>query len=69
MDEAVVRLADYPTLAEIAWNRTDEYVPAQEAFRLYERNWRFVDPNRLDDREQVLLKHLAERFGSGLINA
>jgi hypothetical protein len=69
LDDAVVRLADYPALADLAWNRRDEYLPALEAFRVYERNWRFVDRDRLSIRERDLLQRLSERFGAGLINA
>jgi len=69
LDELVVRLADYPALADLAWNRTDEYLPAREAFGLYERNWRFVEPGRLDERERALIERLAQRFGAGVIHA
>jgi hypothetical protein len=65
----VVRLADYPALADLAWNRTDEYLPAREAFGLYERNWRLVDPGRLDERERALIERLVQRFGAGVIHA
>ena len=69
LDELVVRLADYPALSDLAWNRTDEYLPAREAFGLYERNWRFVEPGRLDERERALIERLAQRFGAGVIHA
>jgi hypothetical protein len=36
---------------------------------LYERNWRFVDPGRLDERERALIERLAQRFGAGVIHA
>jgi hypothetical protein len=48
LDELIVHLPDHPQLRDLAWNRTDEYLPAKEAFQLYERNWRFVEPGRLD---------------------
>jgi hypothetical protein len=44
LDELIVHLPDFPQLRDLAWNRTDEYIPANEAFQLYERNWRFVEP-------------------------
>jgi hypothetical protein len=69
LDELVVRLADYPALSDLAWNRTDEYLLAREAFGLYERNWRFVEPGRLDERERALIERLAQRFGAGMIHA
>lgn len=69
LDEMVVRVDDFAALREIAWNRTDEFISAREAFSLYERNWRFVDPSRLSDRERGLLDRLTERFGAGVMNA
>jgi len=69
LDDMVVRLADYPALADLAWNRADEYLPAREAFGLYERNWRFVETGKLDERERALIERLAQRFGAGVIHA
>src|SRR5688500_5744698 len=37
LDRLVVRLADYPQLGDLAWNRIDEFIPATDAFKLYER--------------------------------
>ena len=69
LDRSLVRLNDYPQLRDIAWNRTDTYVPAREAFALYERNWRFIDLARMNATERALLNRLAEEFGNGVINA
>jgi hypothetical protein len=69
LDRLLVRLADYPQLRDLAWNRVDELVPAKEAFQLYERNWRFIDPATLDDRERALIDRLKAEFGHGEINA
>lgn len=69
LDQLFVRLADYPQLRDLAWNRTDEYIPGKEAFQLYERNWRFVEPARLEPKERELIDRLKERFGAGVINA
>ncbi|HEX7235812.1 MAG TPA: hypothetical protein VF405_02550 [Gammaproteobacteria bacterium] len=73
IDEAlnglVVRLADYPQLKDLAWNRADEFITAKEAFQLYERNWRFIDPSALDDRERALIARLKADLGNDEINA
>jgi hypothetical protein len=69
LDEMVVRIGDYPNLSLIAWNRGDAFLPASEAFALYERNWRHVDQSRLDEHERALLERLTRRFGEGVINA
>ncbi|MBM5811982.1 MAG: hypothetical protein FJ191_08475 [Gammaproteobacteria bacterium] len=65
----MVRLADYPQLADLAWNRTDEFIPADEALQLYERNWRFIEPARLNERERNLIERLRAEFGNGDLNA
>lgn len=69
LDQFVIRLEEYPALRDIAWNLADEFVSAKDAFGLYERNWRFVNPANLDEREQALIRSLSERFGGGIIHA
>jgi hypothetical protein len=69
LDQIVIRIGDYAQLRDLAWNRADEFIPAKEAFQLYERNWRFVEPDRLDARERALIERLRTEFGSGVINA
>ncbi len=69
LDEALVTIADYPALSEIAWNRTGSWIPARDALRLYERNWRFVDAGSLEPRERALIERLSERFGGGPLDA
>jgi hypothetical protein len=69
LERVVVRLADYPQLRDLAWNRTDEFIPAREAFQLYERNWRLLDEPTLDARERELIARLKAEFGNDEINA
>jgi hypothetical protein len=69
LERALVCLADYPQLRDLAWNRTDELIPAKEAFQLYERNWRFVEQERLEEHERELIARLRNEFGSDEINA
>lgn len=69
LDGLVVRLADYPQLKDLAWNRVDELIPAREAFQLYERNRRLLDATTLDDRERELITRLKTEFGSDEINS
>ena len=58
--------AEFPELKALAWNRDPARgIPAQEAFALYERNWRFVDRNRLSEDEARLIEDLARIFGHG----
>jgi hypothetical protein len=69
LERLVVRIADYPQLKDLAWNRVDELIPAREAFQLYERNWRLLDTSTLDERERRLISRLKRDFGNEEINA
>jgi hypothetical protein len=69
LDETVLDLERWPALKEIAWNRAERWIAAEDAFALYERNWRFVDPRRLTADEARLVERLKHRFGAGLMNA
>jgi hypothetical protein len=67
--EQVVDTHEYPELRLLCWNRAERFIPAAEAFALYERNWRFVDPAALSQTERALIDRLAGRFGNGVLNA
>lgn len=69
LDRLLLRISDYPQLQDLAWNRSGDLIPAKEAFGLYERNWRFVDVDRLDANERALIERLKTEFGNGVINA
>lgn len=70
LGERVVRVDDYPMLRDLLWTgRRREFLPAREAFNLYERNWHFVNPVELDDNEKALIERLRRQFGGGLLNA
>lgn len=64
-----LRIADYPQLTLIAWNlRPEDLIAEDEAFALYERNWRFVDQARLDEKERALIDRLTQQYGKGVMN-
>ena len=66
---ATLKIGDYPQLALLAWSRQPgDLITAEEAFGLYESNWRFVDPDLLDDNERELIDGLTETCGHGLMN-
>jgi hypothetical protein len=67
--EQVIDTHEYPELKLLSWNRAERFIPAAEAFALYERNWRFVDPAALSQAERALIDRLVERFGNGALNA
>lgn len=59
---------DYPQLALQAWNRVIRQISGEEAFALYERNWRFVEPDQLTPEEAILIKRLTTQYGRGVMN-
>jgi hypothetical protein len=60
--------ADYPELAQLAWNRdVRRPISGAEALALYERNWRMVRSEALTPGEAALIRTLAERHGAGFL--
>lgn len=62
----VVKLEDYPALKQLAWqlHGVSEVTP-QQAFDLYERNWRHLDRSQLGTAERGLLQALVDELGEG----
>lgn len=62
---ARIQLADYPQLKQLAWqvHGTDALTPG-EAFSIYERNWRHVNVQALQPKEQQLIDALRTAFGA-----
>jgi transcriptional regulator with XRE-family HTH domain len=61
---ARIRLADYPQLAQLAWQvQGTEILTPQEAWDIYERNWRHVDAGALMEHERNLINALRLVFG------
>ncbi|MCA1597854.1 MAG: hypothetical protein LC769_02330 [Chloroflexi bacterium] len=64
----MVRLADFPQLRLLAWNRSfDDVLADHEALALYEANWRFVDQARLSAEERALIDRLVATVGRGVL--
>lgn len=62
-------IGDLPQLRLIAWNRNpDDAITGEEAFDLYERNWRFVDENAMLPRERAVLDRLMREYGHGILH-
>nr|WP_259183719.1 hypothetical protein [Rhizobium sp. BK176] len=58
--------AEFPELRRLCWNRDPARpISRHEAFQLYDRNWRFVDDDAIEDHERVLLDSLEQEFGAG----
>ena len=68
LEDSLVDVQAYPNLQLLCWNRAERYIPAAEAFGLYERNWRFVDEKMLLPAEHLLIERLTHTHGGGLLN-
>jgi len=64
----MIDVDEYPELALLAWNRLVRQIRAEDAFALYENNWRFIDPEKFTQREADLLNRLKTEFGHGVLN-
>ncbi len=63
-----VEVGRYPQLKLLCWNRRSRFLTVQDAWSLYERNWRFVEPNKLEPPERQLIDILCSRFGGGIMH-
>jgi hypothetical protein len=63
-----LKIDDYPQLSLLAWNRVVRNIAGEEAFALYESNWRFVDTDCLTPVEAALIGHLTAQYGHGVLN-
>jgi hypothetical protein len=60
-----IAVKDYPQLAALCWSRpANAVVSGADALALYERNWRFVEPESFIPEERALL----ERFPFSMID-
>lgn len=59
---------NYPQLALLAWNRVVRQIDEEEAFALYEANWRFIEKDSLIPIEATLVNRLVQRYGHGVWN-
>jgi transcriptional regulator with XRE-family HTH domain len=66
---ARIKLALYPQLKRAAWHIADpdaELTP-EEAFNLYETNWRYIEPSEMLPAEAALLERLKATVGKGVM--
>ncbi len=69
LEAETVEVARYPQLKLLCWNRRGEFIGARDAWSLYERNWRFVEPAQLQAAERELIDRLSSRYGGGVLHA
>jgi hypothetical protein len=69
MPQQPVIPTNFPELRLICWHRDPgKPITEVEAFGLYERNWRYIDHDRLTDSEKALINRLKDKYGNGIIN-
>lgn len=64
----MVNIQEYAELNLIAWSIHVTQITEQEAFALYEANWRFVDAELLTEKEAGLILVLKDKYGNGVLN-
>jgi len=67
-DIPLIELKRYPNLRFLTWQLHQELIREDEAFAVYEREWRHIDVANLTTEEQALIDHLTERYGNGVLN-
>jgi hypothetical protein len=68
LDETLIDIKEFGNLGTLCWNRRERYLLPEEAFRLYERNWRLVDARNMAPAERALIERLKVRYGNGVLN-
>jgi len=63
-----IKIADYPELSALAWNRAGATITPEEALGLYRANWRFVSEERMPEHERALLRRLIDEYGGGVFS-
>jgi hypothetical protein len=66
LESETVEVDRFAQLKLLCWNRRSFYLSAEDAWSLYERNWRFVETGKLESGEKRLIATLCARFGAGL---
>ena len=66
---AGLRLDDLPQLRALTWHLPGDMVvlTPQEAFEIYERNWRHVDQEALSVHEAAVIDQLIRTIGNGVL--
>ncbi|KXS55047.1 MAG: putative aminopeptidase protein [Marinobacter sp. T13-3] len=69
MEEKTIVPDNYPELRLVCWHRDPKKpITEEQAFGIYERNWRYIDTEKLSGSEKALINRLTKQYGSGVIN-
>ena len=66
--EKIIKISDYPQLKLISWNRHTDEISENDAFSLYETNWRYIEGKKLRTPERRLIMRLARVYGKDLLH-
>lgn len=59
---------DYPQLRSVCWSiRDGAEISGEDALKIYERNWEYVDGEAMSDDELVFLANLVLEHGNGVL--
>lgn len=61
--------SNYPELDKVLWDFHNQKIPAQLAFQMYEKRWKFIDEKHMEQKERRLLAQLIDEYGNGLFMA
>ncbi len=64
----MINIKDYPELNLISWSTHVKQITEEEAFGIYENNWRFVEVEKLTKKEASFIEHLKNKYGNGFLN-
>ena len=68
-DFMLVKIADYPQLKFICWNfKDDACMDDSLILSLYERNWRYIEQDKLEPKERQFIDRLVMEYGNGVLN-
>lgn len=63
-DGRSIRIEDYPQLKALAWQLDSKALLSEhEAMCIYERNRRFLELEKIEEREKLLMQRLIEELG------
>lgn len=65
----MIKVKDYEQLSRIMWYIHTDEIEEEIALRIYERNWSFVNEEKLSQKEIELIEKLVKEFNpSGVLH-
>ncbi len=56
---------DYPSLSLLMWDLHTDTLDGEEALKIYETNWRYLNPHEVSAEEMAFIQTLADQYGGG----